>query len=175
MRVRTTVRPGAMQDSGAHGQWSIDTRASRTTRQVVVLMLVLAMSFHPGIGATASSPVAEGHDVYTRYCASCHGPHGEGAPNWQQPDRKGEMPAPPHDAHGHTWKHSDAMLYRIVQRGWRDPFNKTDRLTMPAFKDQLSAQQIVAVITYLKTWWAPDERQFQAEESRDHPFPGASP
>src|SRR5581483_3822611 len=47
----------------------------------------------------------------------------------------------PHGPQGHTWKHSDAMLYRIVREGWRDPFNKTKRLTMPAFRDVLSPRE----------------------------------
>ena len=75
--------------------------------------------------------VKAGRIVYQQHCASCHGARAEGAPDWQQPDAQGEMPAPPHNPEGHTWKHSDAMLYRIVMQGWRDPFNKTDRLTMP--------------------------------------------
>lgn len=112
-----------------------------------------------------------GRAVYQRACAECHGGRGEGAANWQKPDALGEMPAPPHDPRGHTWKHSDGMLYRIIQHGWRDEFNKTERLTMPAFEGQLSPQQTVAVITYLKTRWRGDQRRFQREESRREPFP----
>jgi photosystem II stability/assembly factor-like uncharacterized protein len=125
--------------------------------------------------ADASALAVEGRGIYATDCASCHGTRGEGAPDWQHPDRDGEMPAPPHDASGHTWKHSDAMLYRLVEQGWRDPFNKTDRLTMPAFKDALAPKQIIAVISYLKTLWSPGERKFQVDESRGHPFPAASP
>lgn len=119
--------------------------------------------------------LTNGRAVYEQFCASCHGARGEGAPRWQSPDRIGELPAPPHGPQGHTWKHSDAMLYRIVQQGWRDPFNKSDRLTMPAFKQQLSPQQTIAVITYLKSLWRPEQWQFQAEESRNQPFPPPSP
>jgi mono/diheme cytochrome c family protein len=118
--------------------------------------------------------VKTGRAVYLEYCASCHGTKGEGAANWQKLDAQGEMPAPPHDRHGHTWKHSDAMLYRIVQRGWRDPFNKTERLTMPGFAAQLSPKQTVAVVTYLKTLWTQEQRRFQWEESQREPFPPAA-
>jgi mono/diheme cytochrome c family protein len=59
----------------------------------------------------------------------------------------------------------------MVSKGWRDPFNKTKRLTMPAFGDVLSQQEIVEVITYLKTLWTPEQRQFQLKESRDQPLP----
>lgn len=115
--------------------------------------------------------VEQGRSIYLRQCASCHGPQGEAAPNWQKRNGEGELPAPPHNAEGHTWKHADAMLYRIVRQGWRDPFNKTERLTMPAFEDVLSPQETRAVITYLKTLWTPEQRRFQQEESREHPFP----
>lgn len=115
--------------------------------------------------------VSAGRAVYQQYCASCHGTRAEGAPRWQQPDARGEMPAPPHNSEGHTWKHSDAMLYRIVMHGWRDPFNKTNRLTMPAFAGILSPKDARAVITYLKTLWTSEQRRFQLEESKKGPFP----
>lgn len=117
--------------------------------------------------------LARGSRVYAGYCASCHGARGEGAPEWQVPNELGELPPPPHDSAGHTWKHSDAMLHRIISEGWRDPFNTTERLTMPAFADALSPTEIEAVITYLKTLWTDEQRQFQREESRDEPFPTA--
>ena len=113
--------------------------------------------------------VESGRKVYEQYCASCHGINSEGALNWQQRDQNGELPAPPHNAEGHTWRHSDAMLYDMISNGLRDPFNKTTRLTMPAFADVLSPQQIQTVISYLKTMWTAEEREFQAEESRGHP------
>lgn len=63
------------------------------------------------------------------------------------------------------------MLYRIVRDGWRDPFNKTKRLTMPEFGQTLSSKEIRAVIDYLKTLWTPGQQRFQAEESRRASFP----
>ena len=143
--------------------------------EIVTALLALAVGIHANAARaadkTARDGLAVGRAVYESACASCHGARGEGAANWQEPDANGEMPAPPHDASGHTWKHSDAMLYRIVQQGWRDPFNKTQRLTMPAFEGQLSREQTIAVIGYLKTLWKPEQRQVQAEESRKQPFP----
>ncbi|KDP87220.1 hypothetical protein CF70_002940 [Cupriavidus sp. SK-3] len=63
------------------------------------------------------------------------------------------------------------MLYRIVKNGWRDPYNKTERLTMPAFAQALSPAEIRDVIEYLKTMWTPEQRRFQREESEQGPFP----
>jgi mono/diheme cytochrome c family protein len=118
-----------------------------------------------------SRRVKSGRAVYEQYCASCHGAKAEGAPNWQERDANGELPAPPHNAEGHTWRHSDADLYEMVNKGWRDPFNRTKQLTMPAFGGVLSPEQIRAVITYLKTFWTPEQTQFQLEESQGHSFP----
>ncbi len=144
----------------------------------LVGMIMLGASAASASEPRSTSKSAEanaGRAIYEQSCASCHGARGEGAPRWQRPDRNGEMPAPPHDSTGHTWKHSDAMLFRLVKRGWRDPFNKTQRLTMPAFGGQLSREQTIAVIAYLKTQWKPAQRRFQAEESRGQPFPPPSP
>lgn len=144
---------------------------------IVGLLTVAALARAGPAVASGSNRelVAAGRAVYQQVCASCHGASGEGARNWQQPDGHGELPAPPHTARGHTWKHSDAMLYRIIQDGWRDAFNKTERLTMPAFRGQLSREETIAVIAYLKTLWTARQRQFQAEESRGHPFPPEAP
>ncbi len=122
-------------------------------------------------GIRDSQRVDAGHRVYVARCAACHGARGQGQPDWDRPDAAGEMPAPPHDRTGHTWKHSDAMLYRLVKSGWRDPFNKTQRLTMPAFGQTLSPKEIRDVIEYLKTMWTPEQRRFQLEESLQAPFP----
>lgn len=115
--------------------------------------------------------IRAGRQIYQAQCASCHGDRTEGVPKWERPDEQGELPAPPHDAQGHTWKHADGMLYHIVKEGWRDPFNKTQRLTMPAFGQTLSPKEIRAVIEYLKTPWTNEQRRFQREESRRQPYP----
>lgn len=109
--------------------------------------------------------------IVCQQCASCHDARGEGAPCWQRPDSQGEMPAPPHDSEGRTRKHSDAMSYRIVMRGWRDPFNNTNRLTMHRFSSILFPKEAQVVITYLKTLWTPEQRRLQREASKKAPFP----
>ena len=145
-------------------------------RRFVTSTMLVAVSQVVIPRASAATPLPDtdrvnsGRKIYEQHCASCHGAKGEGAPNWQERDAQGELPAPPHNAEGHTWRHSDAELYEMVSKGWRDPFNKTKKLTMPAFNGVLSPEQIRAVITYLKTLWTPEETQFQLEESRGHPF-----
>ena len=151
-------------------------RSDRFNTIVGVIGMVMSASFNDAVASSRGPALVKaGRVVYQQSCASCHGARGEGSPAWQQPDRHGELPAPPHDSEGHTWKHSDAMLYRIVQQGWRDPFNKTQRLTMPAFQGQLSPRETIAVISYLKTLWTPEQRQFQKRESEHQPLPPMAP
>lgn len=136
------------------------------------LLALLVLS--PGVTLAASNSlppldprqVEAGSKIYNQYCASCHGVRGEGEPNWEKLNAQGELPSSPHNAEGHTWKHSDSMLYRMVIEGWRDPFNKTRRLTMPAFRDILSPAEMRDVIIYLKTLWTAEQRQFQWEETQ---------
>lgn len=120
--------------------------------------------------------VSRGRQVYVQYCASCHGANAEGARNWQQPDARGNLPPPPHDDTGHTWRHSDQQLAEIIRGGMRDQFNKTPELTMPPFGNQLSDQEIADVITYFKSLWSPEHRRFQEVETeqaaRLTPSPG---
>jgi len=129
--------------------------------------MVMSDSHAAGVGASLST----GRATYEKFCAACHGGKGEGEKDWQRRNGFGELPAPPHDATGHTWKHADGMLYRIVLDGWRDPFNKSHRLTMPAYKDVLKPDEIRDVIDFLKTMWTPAQREAQRAESRAVPFP----
>lgn len=143
-------------------------------RYLAILFSVSATPLHAGAAQKDklnSQDVERGRHVYQQHCAACHGERGEGQPNWQTRNELGELPAPPHDASGHTWKHADGMLYKTIRNGWRDPFNKTPPLTMPAYADVLDPGEIRAVITYLKTLWTPEQRRIQRDESRKTPFP----
>ena len=150
-------------------------------RRLAVGVMFVAASQTAIVRVNAETPLSDldqvksGRAIYEQHCASCHGANAEGAPNWQERDAQGELPAPPHNTEGHTWRHSNADLYKMVSKGWRDPFNKSKRLTMPAFGETLAPEQIRAVIDYLKTLWTPEQRQFQSEETRDHPSPQQMP
>lgn len=133
--------------------------------------VLLLLSVQARASDASQQEIKLGARVYQQNCAACHGAKGEGQPGWEKRNALGELPAPPHDPEGHTWKHADGMLYRIILEGWRDPFNKTDRVTMPAYKEVLSPQEIRAVVNYLKTMWTPEQRKIQREESRQNPFP----
>jgi mono/diheme cytochrome c family protein len=105
--------------------------------------------------------VALGKAAYQDQCAVCHGATGEGQPNWKTPDANGNLPAPPHNAAGHTWHHPDSLLLEIIADGGSRPGSG-----MPAFKDVLSAEERVAVLAYIKTFWGEDEFSFQQQVTR---------
>ena len=73
------------------------------------------------------------------------------------PWKDGTLPAPPLNGDGHTWHHGDGLLYRIVREGGKmqeDPVLLPNfKSAMPAFGAQLSHEEIVAVLTYIKGWW----------------------
>jgi len=115
------------------------------------------------LSALDQDAVRVGRQVYLTNCAACHGPNAEGAPGWQRPDDKGNIPPPSHDDSGHTWRHSDQQLKEIILNGWRDPFNKTPELTMPPFRGKLNNADAEAVITYFKSLWSDEHRRYQRE------------
>jgi mono/diheme cytochrome c family protein len=96
-----------------------------------------------------------GRQVYARECASCHGVDLEGQPNWRVRLPNGRMPAPPHDASGHTWHHGDKVLFDITKRG-PAAYPAGYITDMPAYADRLSDREIAAVIAYIKSTWPPD-------------------
>ena len=112
--------------------------------------------------------VARGKPVYAQHCASCHGANLEGQAKWQEKLPSGRMPAPPHDASGHTWHHPDTVLFGITKYGlvpgkYAPPKYESD---MPAFGAQLADEDIWAVLAYIKSGWPEQIRQAQAEISR---------
>ncbi len=94
-----------------------------------------------------------GARVYAKNCASCHGANLEGQPNWRQRNANGRLPAPPHNARGHTWHHDDATLFGITKLGTAEFTGLDIDSDMPAFKDVLSDDDIRAVFTYIKSRW----------------------
>jgi mono/diheme cytochrome c family protein len=104
--------------------------------------------------------VALGRRVYAAQCAACHGANLEGQPNWRERKPDGRLPAPPHDASGHTWHHSDAQLVKITKKGVSGivPGYESD---MPAFEDVLTDREIAAVLAFIKSTWPPEIRRRQ--------------
>lgn len=100
--------------------------------------------------------IDSGRAVYLAHCARCHGKDLEGEPNWRTRDAQGLLPAPPHDPSGHTWHHSDQVLFALTKYG-PGYYAGPDYLSrMPAFDGMLSDDAIWSVLAFIKSTW-PDE------------------
>ena len=111
--------------------------------------------------ATDAEAVALGKTVYDENCAACHGLNLEGQPNWRSVKEDGTLPAPPHDDTGHTWHHSDQLLFDYTKLGGAGIAPPGFESGMPGFGDTLSDREIWAVLSYIKSRWSPKNQARQ--------------
>ncbi len=141
-------------------------RISRTCITAIGISAALA-----GCGEPRPDPeqIARGKKIYVQHCATCHGMKLEGQPNWQARLPNGRMPAPPHDESGHTWHHTDQVLFGITKNGLVPPYApKGYESDMPAFAGTLTDNEIWAVLAYLNGHWtSPDLLSARAEMIRN--------
>lgn len=98
--------------------------------------------------------VESGKRIYADQCASCHGAELEGEANWREPLPNNEgLRAPPHDETGHTWHHPDAQLFAITKFGGQRFAPTSFKSNMPAFEELLSDEEIIAVLSFIKSTW----------------------
>ena len=158
------------------------TRAWAALLAIVAgLALMASCNSSEGIEATATpAGPLPGQAIFASVCAACHGAGGEGQPDWHIRKADGTLPAPPLNGEGHTWHHADGLLYRIVSKGgqlWEDPSLPQLRSGMPGFEMQLSREEIIAVLEYVKSLWVDREArdvsilEHQAFMSETDPFP----
>jgi mono/diheme cytochrome c family protein len=114
--------------------------------------------------ADADNPalVAKGRDIYMAACASCHGRRLQGQALWQVMDTFAGRRAPPHDATGHSWQHSDEDLFCKTRTGRFPAQASAGKSYMPAFAGNLSDQDILAVLAFIKSSWPVGMRASQA-------------
>lgn len=145
---------------------------SKPIRNLVILaaaagLAVLAtLWFTGGLdegGSVTAEQLTQGKQVYGDYCAACHGANLEGQPNWRQRGVDGLLPAPPHDATGHTWHHPDQQLFEITKLGTAKLAGPGYKTTMRGFAEDLSDDQIRTVLEYIKSRWPENIRERQAE------------
>ena len=97
--------------------------------------------------------ITMGARVYEQSCAACHGAQGEG--------HAAVAEAPALDETEHAWHHPDGQIQQLILNGGQ---------LMPALGEQLSAEEVVAVIRYFQTWWTPDQLAQQQARSRQFPL-----
>ena len=125
-------------------------------RRLLIAATAAAVAAMTGCGspdddADLAAQQERGAELYQRHCVECHG----GATGGHITD----IP-PPHNAEGHTWHHGDCELIEITLEGMppRPGFPE-----MPAFGDELSEEDVEAILAHIKTWWEPHQREHQAE------------
>lgn len=126
--------------------------ASATNRPVVINGTSV-----PPVPTHDLDRATRGGSLYAQYCAACHGVNLEGAPDWKQRLPDGSFPPPPHDSSGHTWHHPDSLLLQIMAEGGDPAYNSK----MPGFQDQLSREDLSAILDFIKSRWGQEEREFQ--------------
>ena len=119
---------------------------------VLFLLLVVGLIWQVSNGETtadiaAPEVLAQGEIVYQENCVACHGENGKG------------YIGPALNGSAHAWHHPDPLLVSFI----RDGIPGTQ---MAAQGDNLTDEEINAVISYMKSWWSPQQRQKQQSGQR---------
>lgn len=145
----------------------------QNTRQIVILALVaLVMACsqeEPGTAAPSSVPglagesaggqhfdpgrLARGAELYREHCAQCHGPQGQGHPDWLTPSDGSYAAAPPLNGTGNDWKRSRAELIAAIRNGAQ---RKDGTEIMPRWKGRMSDEEMDDIVSWCQSLWAPD-------------------
>lgn len=126
--------------------------------------LALNRMAHPRIDSNDVAQVQLGEQVYANACVSCHGASLEGQQNWQTRLPEGHFPAPPLNASGRAWRHSDRLLFAITKRG-ASAYPAGYKTEMPAFARTLTDEEIAAALAYVESHWTPEMRAKHARRS----------
>jgi hypothetical protein len=96
----------------------------------------------------------------------------EGQPNWRSAGADGILPAPPHDATGHTWHHDNQLLFEYTKLGGKGALAQRGVIDfksgMPAFEGEIPDVAIWAVLAYIRSTWPEREQQAQASRNPAH-------
>ena len=112
---------------------------------VFVFAAAVASTMYGRGGSAAGASASDGKAVFAAKCAACHQANGAGG-----------GPYPPLAANADVTSADTANLILSVLNGRSGPIQvngKTYSGTMPAWKDQLSNDDIAAVLTYVRSAW----------------------
>ncbi|MBV8298666.1 MAG: c-type cytochrome [Candidatus Eremiobacteraeota bacterium] len=106
---------------------------------------VAIAGFHQRSSSAAAAAASDGKAIYAAKCAACHQANGAGG-----------GPYPPLAGNADVTAGDTANLILTVLNGRSGPIQvggKTYSGTMPAWKDQLSVDEVAAVLTYVRSAW----------------------
>lgn len=168
--TKTTIARNSRSGSRATASWRLPLAAlaigGAIASAAAIAYVGLRDSRFLSIDANDRAQIDTGRRLYAEACASCHGASLEGQTGWQRRLPNGRMPAPPHDASGHTWHHSDEVLFRITKDG-PAAYPEGYQTDMLAFGHRLTDEEIVATLTFIKSTWPAEIRAKQARIDAD--------
>ena len=127
---------------------------------VVVVFVLLAACSREESGSTAPvlqmrhfepESIARGAALFNEHCAQCHGPKGQGHPDWQTPSDGSFAAAPPLDGTGNDWKRTRLELATTIKAGVRRKHDKAE--IMPSWKGRLKDRDIEDVLNWMQSLW----------------------
>jgi mono/diheme cytochrome c family protein len=151
------IEPALRPHRGSHSGMSLNAWRA-------LFLLGAIAGCDSGTSAPDALGIMEGEAIYKAECASCHGAQLQGQPEWRTRRADGKLPAPPHDANGHTWHHTTEQLVAIVKFGMVPPQAPEGYVSdMPAFGRNLTDRQIRNVLAYIESRWPPEIKALRAE------------
>jgi mono/diheme cytochrome c family protein len=108
-----------------------DTSIRYKVRRVKLLALVVAAPLLSTPVAVDAADVFKGKTIYETYCQACHGPRGRGA-----------TAGTPNFTRGQQLIRTDLSLFGAISTG---------KNAMPGFQGVLTENEILDVITYIRT------------------------
>lgn len=96
--------------------------------------------------------ISNGAKLFQEKCAQCHGPEGQGHPDWQRARIEGYTAAPPLNGTGTDIRLSRAQMMEIIRNG----ASRKGQPVMPAWVGRVSNQDIGDIITWYQALWPAD-------------------
>ena len=135
-------------------------------------VLLVSTTFASANHELDNGGLVSGKTLYADNCASCHGAKLEGQPNWRAPNADGVLPAPPHDATGHTWHHENDLLFEYTKLGGKGVLEARGiadfNSGMPAFDGVISDEDIWNILAFIRSTWPKRQQQFQENLNPTH-------
>lgn len=143
-------------------------RRSPFRRNMKYRLLVLVLSIIILTACTATNitstplptatpdPVVLGQQVFARVCSVCHGENAEGYAN--------ALNAPALDETEHAYEHPDPVIHDWIVNGKLGLGRQ-----MPALGEQLTDEEVHAVIVYLHTLWTEEQLTIQQDITSRYP------